>query len=575
MGRHKLLTSILVAVIMCLPSLALSFTPDANTALYVAFNECAGSVLHDSSPFGITGTNYNSPTWLGSSQCYQGCCLQYDGINDYSVFLDQANLDQVGNFALAYWVKDLEPSSADAKRTVVGKPWALDASNPNYHAFFEASDAGEFTYRTGTTQRTAGLDHDVDSYYQCFVISKNATHVDVYKDGVFVASTALAGNANANNNPLYIAYHGSAGGFVETWSNIIIDNLVIENTTVNLTWAESFCDYTPLSCANKCTGWVAQDNCTLGQQLYKRTCLGNEGGCDLETYNATAYCGLEYNRSQGIYTQGYNKYTNVTSCETGEWIKSGEGVSSCSPQAIKIPIGCSNITVTEQITPIFQVPNNVGCEQGRFYMTTCTPSFNCQTGNYSCAQVNATQETVYTSYVAGEMATGASSLTVDNVCRCRWFLWDYGVTSHKIQESLKVECDLACSNGWVCASDDYKAYNNIDCTQGNLTYCANGCDYASGLCSGEDVGAGGSTKGNAVLWFLSPSPTGKIMMGLCGCVIIGALVLAITKSKEPILFIIGFGVGWVLFMFIGWIPAVLTIILIAFVALGAYFKLNK
>jgi hypothetical protein len=326
---------------------------------------------------------------------------------------------------------------------------------------------------------------------------------------------------------------------------------------------------------DSCSAWMAQDECSLGNQKFSRFCPTGTTCTNTTYWEATTYCGIEYNHSQGIYTQGYTKYINISSCETDDWVKSGEGISTCSPEPLKIPNGCTNITVTEQITPIFQVPNNVGCEQGRFYMTTCTPSYNCDVGNYSCAQVNATQQTVYNSYSAGDIATGSSSLTVDNVCRCRWLAWDYGITSHRIQESLKVECDFACSNAWVCANDDYKTYRRIDCTQSNLTYCANGCDYSSGLCSGEDIGAGGSTKGNAVLWFLSPSPTGKIMMSLCGCVIIGALVLGITKSKEPILFIIGFGVGWVLFMFLGWIPAVLTIVLIAFVALGAYFKLNK
>lgn len=328
-----------------------------------------------------------------------------------------------------------------------------------------------------------------------------------------------------------------------------------------------------------CSNWVATSDCYDGQQKYNRTCPTGTT-CTNQTYwTPTSYCSNIYNQSQGIYEQQYTSYKEVSDC-VGDWVDVGTGISECSPPSITIPADCSNITVREQAVPEYDMYfGGQGCEQGRFYVTACTPSWNCASGNYSCMQTNTSTERAYSDYSAGEVATGFSSMHVDTECKCSWGLFDYGIKKFRLHETLIVSCDIACEEEWYCLNDDYLGLRHIDCSVTNQTYCDYGC--SGGECRGSAT-EDSSVPTSYDYWenfFLNPSPTQKFTQALLGCSILGIVGLVIgfnlniRGSTIGLLFLVFFGVAWIGFILAGYIPAILTIIMVFFI--GGYMLLKK
>lgn len=324
---------------------------------------------------------------------------------------------------------------------------------------------------------------------------------------------------------------------------------------------------------SSCSSWSPQEECVLGKQKYIRNCPAGSI-CTNTTYWAeTSFCGKEYNKTLGVYEQNYTNYYNVTSCET-EWFKTGEGVASCSPLDIKIPSDCQNITVEEEAVPFFEAGTEVGCEQGRFYLTSCTPNFDCFTGNYSCTQLNASLIKPG-SYSAGDTATGSSSLTVDPMCKCRFAFFNTGVQRFKLMETLKVSCNKPCRNEWFCKNEDYTALRQIDCTDTNQTFCNSGCDYATGKCSvSKDTVNDGFNPGGALKFFTDPTPNQKILTALAGCGVFTVIGIAVSDRRNFLIPLVFLAFGWILFTVIHYIPGVFTILIVFFVGFGFWFK-NK
>jgi len=326
-----------------------------------------------------------------------------------------------------------------------------------------------------------------------------------------------------------------------------------------------------------CSEWMAQDECVEGNQKYNRTC--NPYGCDSNTtyWSETTYCGREFNRTVGIYPQEYRRWTSQTSCES-DWFDVGEGIAECSPNPIKIPVECINISVTEEANPEFDTyAVYLGCPKGRFDLTVCNPTHRCFNTSYSCSQLNVTStlSADNTNYYAGDYATGYSSLYVETACKCKSTIWNFGIQKFKLHESLTVACNIGCKREWYCLNDDYKTLRHEDCSQSNTTFCSYGC--LNGDCLG--VGQGFKTPVSPDWWvnfFTNPTtPSNKFILGIVGSISIGSIGLYFANGTKHsfIFFLFLFAVGWAFFTVTGFIPAIISIIIVFFV--GGYFLLSK
>jgi len=555
---------LVIPLMLFLLSAVTAFTPDNNTSFYLTFDECVGDDLTDSSIYALEGELVGSPTWLTPSSCINSCCLSFDGVNDNAYFSDADSLDMAGDFSIGVWVRDYDNGTSESRRIFVGKDNEGDASTPNYEMYFSpAGETATLAYRTGTTLKSGQATLTNSNEWVCLVGSKNATDINVFVNGVLSSTTAMVGVPNVNAKNLRLATNFS-GGFY----HVVLDELVIENISVNETWASNFCDVEQLSCDNKCTDWVATSNCTNGKQQYIRTCPDTTVGCEIEYWNSTVACELAFNRTQGIYVPQFEWYHNDTWCES-EWLDI-EQQAECILPPIQIPYGCTNVTVV-----VASASGHQGSDKdtGDFDLETCTPIFECDNRTVSCDLISEGNESglvkIDTTYTAGEIANAKVTLSTDLACGKTWFL-GAGVTKHKVAGAMYVDCLQTCLEEWECV-DGYERYKRIDCSHTNQTYCTYGCG-AGDRCAGASATPSSDL---AFGWLLNPSPTTKAVMALAGSLLLGIIAFAITKFKEVLVFIIGFACGWVFFTFIGWIPAILTIILLVFGGVGLYFKMSK
>lgn len=344
-----------------------------------------------------------------------------------------------------------------------------------------------------------------------------------------------------------------------------------------------------------CGVWVDTTTCDEDLLLQTRTC--NPDTCETESeerYIESEYCEKEYNRSQGIYTQNYETWYTQDSCET-DWVRVGEGVAECSPPPLTIEPNCINVSSSIEVVPEFDMYHTVygysdGCSVGNYHVTSCNPSHDCFEQNYTCQQLNISQNDYYFSYTSGDVVTGKGIMYVDNVCKCKYGLFNFGIREFKIRVSSNVQCQIACENEWVCVNEDYEGLKQIDCSQTNVTFCDYGCNPNDGRCwESENAMIEGTTDrlpddGNAfnkfVNFFVHPTTTEKFIQGVVGSALIGVILASVigglTHKGEnaTVGFIVGLGLGWILFTFGGYISGVYTVIIIIFGVVAFYLK-NK
>ena len=321
-------------------------------------------------------------------------------------------------------------------------------------------------------------------------------------------------------------------------------------------------------------GWLPTDPavCRYDKQKFTReckpdTCIRNETYWDY-----TSLCAKKYNQSEGVYIQDYEYINEQSSCES-DWLPIEE-TPSCFLTSIDIPVNCVNISVNAVAVAGYQGSDT---DRGNFTLTSCTPNTNCEEREVSCDLISEGNESYVikldqTSYLGGDIANGKVTLQTDLACK-KPNLFSRGVTQHKVAGSMVMTCEIPCQEEWICIDDRTSGLKRIDCTSlTNTSYCQYGCDEDTGRCTGI-----GSTEASDIAfgWLLNPSPTTKGIISLAGSLFIGILAFAFTKFKEMLVFVIGFACGWVLFTFIGWIPPILTVIILIFGGVGLYFKMSK
>jgi hypothetical protein len=276
---------------------------------------------------------------------------------------------------------------------------------------------------------------------------------------------------------------------------------------------------------------------------------------------------------------GVIQYLNGTSCSSN-WVNLGEK-AFCYTPTIQIPSYCSDIEVKE--TTSIEFDNYItSCEtdgglfnDGRFNLTSCSPTSSCGYGDYYCNETSRTKSKTSTSYLSSQVATGYSEGYVPLDCGCpvnilsSWLGLSKRVNKFRVSGHLEMSCQGSCVGNWICSDTKTKAYMNTSCELEQITPCDYMCD--NGVCitqTGEtDTGQITGLSGLYGLIY-KPSPSQKMVMGFSGCIILGVLGLFLGKSfnesHKSLLFMIMFGVGFAIFTFIGFIPAILIVLIIFF-----------
>jgi len=91
MRQRLVLPLQLFALLLCLALAAPAFA--AAPAAILSFDECSGTVAHDSSGAGNDGNIYGA-AW--TSEGHSGCALQFDGVDDYVEMTDIGLPAQMG-----------------------------------------------------------------------------------------------------------------------------------------------------------------------------------------------------------------------------------------------------------------------------------------------------------------------------------------------------------------------------------------------------------------------------------------------------------------------------------------------
>ena len=339
-----------------------------------------------------------------------------------------------------------------------------------------------------------------------------------------------------------------------------------------------------------CGSWVSTGECNQNYEKYSRTC--SPTGCNTNTtyWTPSTYCGIQYNQSQGVFTQNVTYFEDYQTCNSYVYANPLEiPIISCELQ-LPINLNCSSINVTSgmKLSVEYKDPYLSSSNTNNFTATICLPKTSCDTTTtYQCRDAknsNITFSKTYNGgYVGGEKITFASSVAggicgVENSKFLGLETGSEGWTGYTINAEAKYRCARVCG-GYRCLSEggvQYSTREYMDCSfnETDRTLCSAGCNSLSGLCN--TVISTDTTPASIISSLLNPSALAKVVISLTVSAIGGLLLLglgsSISKGIGGLLFMIGFGIGFIIFSFIGWIPAVFLIIIIFMVGLTFLFK---
>lgn len=311
----------------------------------------------------------------------------------------------------------------------------------------------------------------------------SALYYDAMTDGNWIWFTAH------NNTDIITRQYGWDAG-TQTLSLVSSTNTNI--TDVNLKHSISYDQFgnyyiaypnyyltSTSTCA--CGSWEDVD-CVGSIMKQYRDC--NPVLCDSQIqYVNSTICEIRQNETLGIRVQKYIPFFNSTSCTSN---KVGLGYTTSCSVYLDIPLDCTAVNTTVEVTPVVSYIGQGICTKGTMKMTACDPSYSCEQYNGTSAiPVNLTLTKDYNSYFAGQRATGSGSLWFNPASKCQvpiLYFIQYGVDTYQETTTLSYTCTRACKEETICLNDHDRATNHIDCSQTNVTYCENGC--SSGQCQG-------------------------------------------------------------------------------------------
>lgn len=348
-----------------------------------------------------------------------------------------------------------------------------------------------------------------------------------------------------------------------------------------------------------CYDWVNTNICQDEFQLQTRVCSSN---CDVvsyprEQYISSTYCANAYNASLGIYEQKTYTYSEFETCDTGFQYVSEYPTLGCTV-SIELPLNCSTTIKTNATTRLMvEAYDSFRGQTKDFTITACNPLYTCSSNTTPMCQ-EAYNDTViftrdYDNYGFGE--TASSAFTVSGInCLTNGNLpfgfnpFAEGWLRYRVLGTLSYECDKYCG-GYYCTqinNNPYSVVQNLDCSYNDSLKvpCTYGCNQATGLCkdsSGEDTTGGGSSEcssSDILCKYLHPDSSKKFIYALIGCVGIGFFLMWFSSSVDkdgkfvlPI-FLVGFGIGFIIFTYFGWINFIFIVFILAFLFIGILLK---
>jgi hypothetical protein len=345
--------------------------------------------------------------------------------------------------------------------------------------------------------------------------------------------------------------------------------------------------YTKYTILNSLDGYYYTGIETLPNGTYSSDFICDDG---CSTHNVTNT--IQFQILTSLIGEGSGiKLFNSTGCMSSD-TDLGK-VASCYPNPITIPNSCSNVEVKEKTRVEYldgygNIINLDKCDSlvdgnffntNKFNMSSCING-NCGSGNYYCNETYNSKSKVETD-LSG-VITGYSEAYVPIECRCYYsqfiILIGYKIAKYRVYGSLEMSCDNTCNGNWVCSSSTQKAYMNTSCQLTSITDCSymcldGKCVTQSGIETNQTLLSGNSLFNKIFSWIAKPTRTQKMVMGFGGCIFFGVIGLALsqrfnTKGISGLLFMIMFGIGFAVFTFIGWIPMILIVLIIA--SIGVY-----
>lgn len=573
---------------------------ESDIVLYYHLNDTDSSIT-DYSGLGHTGV-YGGVLW--GEDGWLGDGLGFEGIDDFieTTYSQDFNFTSTDEFTVSAWiywhgVADVNDGEVIGhySSTYDRRGWMLQVRN-NQTRFAVCSDGtiGSCVYSTDT--------NIINKNNWYWVLGNwNGTHTKVYVNATLSTDVEAIDTVYGNSSvdvrtarQLSQAYFDGVIDEVILWNRSLTDNEITNiynNYTVltgdnisspYLTKDDNDIYYIFYELSNEvkvsyenpcfCSDWVNTTECQENKIKQTRNC--HPDLCEIETetrYVDSVYCAKEYNRSLGIYEQEYESEVICYECES-DWIyfADGETTAECEPIHYTIPSSATNIFTN---STAISVLDGEGCENGDYDLEVCNPSYDCDQETFSCEYpVNFTTKN-NEAYGIGDIVTSKMKLRVDSSCRCPRFLLGDKIKRFKVLGVTCISYDIACIEEWYCLNEEYKALKHIDCSSSNQTLCEFGC--SDGECI-TDTTQREDSPANVLFWLnlvINPNTTWKFIWSLFISGIVGVIGISIAKGKNDILFfLVGFGIAFSVFVLIGWIPAIIILVMVFFVLVYALLK---
>jgi len=161
-----------------------------------------------------------------------------------------------------------------------------------------------------------------------------------------------------------------------------------------------------------------------------------------------------------------------------------------------------------------------------------------------------------------------------------------GWYQHGIIGTSNYVCSKSCG-GTKCLTEgliEYSVEEFIDCSinETSKTLCDYGCNQATGEClesTESDDGSSWIDDGSDLNYWLNmlikPSETMKFIISLFVSSVLGIIGISLTKDRNVFLFLVGFAIGFMFFVLIGWIPVIIILIMVFMVLVYGGLKALK
>ena len=183
------------------------------------FDENTGASVADSWNGGNTGTLVGTPTWRTSSNCIQGSCIEFDGIDDLINISFVPGVTTTGNYTMTAWFKKTNTNNG----TIIN----ISNSGSNRNGImFSSSQIIVCGYYNGSTYTSVNYSDLSLNVWHHVVCTNKAGVLSLYIDGRNVNSGTTGSSLSSTQN--CIGYNTNAGVYFTG----LMDEIRIYNATV-------------------------------------------------------------------------------------------------------------------------------------------------------------------------------------------------------------------------------------------------------------------------------------------------------------------------------------------------------